>query len=95
MSTDKPNALQAWVAAAGAELGLAPGDDQTALVLDLARDVAHGVLRPGAPVTAYLLGVAVGRGADPVDAARRLSNLALAWRPAPAGDDSVPDPPAP
>ena len=45
-------------------------------MLDLARDVAHQVLRPGAPVTAYLLGLAVGRGADPADAAARLSELA-------------------
>jgi hypothetical protein len=37
-------------------------------VLDLARDVAHGVMRPAAPLTAYLVGVAVGRGV-PADAA--------------------------
>jgi hypothetical protein len=30
-------------------------------VLDLARDVAQGVARPGAPVGAFLAGVAVGR----------------------------------
>jgi hypothetical protein len=72
-------ALDAWVAAASAELGLEPEDARTALVLDLARDVAHHVLRPGAPVTAYLLGVAVGRGADPVDAAARLSALTATW----------------
>ena len=94
MSAKRPNALEAWVAAAGAELGLGPDDQRTKLVLDLARDVAHGVLRPGAPVTAYLLGVAVGRGADPVDAAGRLSALALAWRPA-EPDASMPDPPTP
>jgi hypothetical protein len=91
VSAEKPNALEAWVAAAVAELGLAPGDERTRLVLDLARDVAHGVLRPGAPVTAYLLGVAVGRGADPAEAAARLSALALTWHPTP----SVPDPPTP
>lgn len=71
--------LDDWVAAASAELGLAPGDAQTRVVLDLARDVAHGVVRPGAPVTAYLLGVAVGRGADPAAAAARLSDLAATW----------------
>src|SRR3954470_13267950 len=37
-------------------------------ILDLARDVAHGVLRPAAPVTAYLVGLAVGRGTDPAEA---------------------------
>ena len=62
-----------------AELGLDPltAEDQ-ALVLDLARDVAHGVLRPAAPVTAYLLGLAVGRGAGR-EAATVLQELAKTW----------------
>ena len=33
-------------------------------VLDFARDVAQGVARPGAPVGAFLAGVAVGRALD-------------------------------
>jgi hypothetical protein len=49
------------------------------LVLDLARDVAHGVARPAAPLTAYLVGVAVGQGADPAQAAATVSGLANAW----------------
>ncbi len=71
--------LDAWAAAVVAELGLEPGDLQTTRVLDLARDVAHNVVRPGAPVTAYLMGVAVGRGADPSDVAERLSAMAKTW----------------
>ncbi|MBR8740697.1 DUF6457 domain-containing protein [Nocardiopsis sp. MG754419] len=47
-------------------------------ILDLARDAAHSVARPAAPLTTYLLGVAVGRGADPVEAAAVLSRLSLA-----------------
>ncbi|MEV2275230.1 DUF6457 domain-containing protein [Nocardiopsis sp. NPDC049922] len=47
-------------------------------VLDLARDAAHSVARPAAPLTTYLLGIAVGRGADPDAAAAALSRLALA-----------------
>jgi hypothetical protein len=31
-------------------------------VLDLARDVAHGVARPAAPVAAFLAGAALGAG---------------------------------
>jgi hypothetical protein len=73
------NALDEWTAAACRELGLDPAETDTRLVLDLARDVAHGVLRPGAPVTAYLLGLAVGRGADAAAAAGRLSALAAGW----------------
>jgi hypothetical protein len=73
------NELDAWLAAASAELGLQPGDVHAKVVLDVARDVAHQVLRPGAPVTAYLMGVAVGRGSDPADVAARISDLARNW----------------
>lgn len=47
-------------------------------ILDLARDAAHSVARPAAPLTTYLLGIAVGRGADPDATAAALSRLALA-----------------
>lgn len=62
-----------------------------ALVLDLARVVAHAVERPAAPVTAYLLGLAAGsRGTDPVTVeklAGRAQALAEGWeRPAGAPD---------
>jgi hypothetical protein len=79
------NELDAWIAAACTELGLEPGDVKAKAVLDVARDVAHQVIRPGAPVSAYLMGVAVGRGADPSDVAARLSALALSW-PKPHAD---------
>ncbi len=85
------NAMDEWVAAACAALELEPGEADPKLVLDLAREVAHHVLRPGAPVSAYLLGLAVGRGADPIVAARRLSALALAW---PSRSPSVEERPA-
>lgn len=89
-----PAGMGEWVAAACAELGLDPGEVSVPLVLDLARDVAHGVLRPGAPVAAYLLGVAVGRGAAPAEAAGRLANLALSWPPNPIAPRAArPDPP--
>jgi uncharacterized protein DUF6457 len=65
--------LTEWLAEACAELDLDPAEIDAKLVLDLARDVAHNVERPAAPVTAYLLGLAVARGADPADAARRLT----------------------
>jgi len=48
-------------------------------VLDLTRDVAHGVARPAAPLTAYLVGMAVGRGLALPDAARRIAALAASW----------------
>jgi hypothetical protein len=89
------NELDGWVAAASEELGLAPGDVQTKAVLDVARDVAHEVLRPAAPVTAYLMGVAVGRGADPAETAERISALALAWRNRERADSTDIDPAKP
>lgn len=73
------NVLEEWVKVAAGELGLDPADVRQRLVLDVARDVAHNVVRPGAPVTAYLMGLAVGRGAEPADVARRITDLALQW----------------
>jgi hypothetical protein len=79
--------LDEWAAAVCGELGLDPAALDPAaldprLVLDLARDVAHGVARPAAPLTAYLLGVAVGQGRPPAEAAARISQLAAQWIPA-------------
>jgi hypothetical protein len=71
--------LERWTEAACAELGLEPSPDDMKAVLDLARDVAHGVARPAAPFTAYLLGVAVGRGRPMAEAAARLRELADGW----------------
>lgn len=83
--------LDDWTAAACTTLGL----DQAAAaaarerVLELARDVAHGVVRPAAPLAAYLLGLAVGRGADPAEASAALSALARDW-PAAAPEERAP-----
>ncbi len=74
-----PEALDEWVRAACDELGIDPADVDVARVLDLARDVAHGVARPAAPLTAFLVGLAAGRGAPAADAADRVSALAEGW----------------
>jgi hypothetical protein len=71
--------LEQWTAAVCADLGLDPGAADTKAVLDLARDVAHSVARPAAPLTAYLAGVAVGRGLALPDAAARVRALAAGW----------------
>ena len=76
------NTLDEWAAAVCGELGLDPAALDPRLVLDLARDVAHGVARPAAPLTAYLLGVAVGQGRPPAESAARISRLAAQWIPA-------------
>jgi Domain of unknown function (DUF6457) len=75
------NELDRFAAAVCEATGLSPlGDDDQRLVLDLARDVAHEVLRPAAPLSAYLLGVAVGRGAEPSAAAETIRALARDWK---------------
>ena len=71
--------MDEWTAAVCADLGLEPGVADLRAVLDLTRDVAHGVARPAAPFTAYLVGVAVGRGLTLPDAAGRIAALAARW----------------
>ena len=76
--------LDDWTTAVVDELGIADlVDDRTRdLVLDMTKDVAHGVARPAAPLTAYLMGLAVGRAGTADEAAAyaaRISQLALAW----------------
>ncbi|MDO5682308.1 MAG: DUF6457 domain-containing protein, partial [Propionibacteriaceae bacterium] len=54
-------ALHEWIAAVGPDLGLTPEDVPVGDLLDLSKAVAHGVLRPGVPVTSFMAGLAVGR----------------------------------
>ena len=71
--------LDRWTQAACAELGLAPAQVPARVVLDLARDVAHQVDRPAAPLTAFLLGLAVAGGQSLDEVVRRLTGLAAGW----------------
>ena len=71
--------LDDWAQLVADELGVVRPD--TREVLDLARDVAHGVERPAAPLTALLAGAAVAAGADPADVAARIRALAASWEP--------------
>lgn len=79
MNTVEPNRLDGWVADVIAALGLDPTGYDRDLLLDLTRDVAHGVARPAAPLTAYLAGLAAGRdGGDRTalqSAVRRIAAL--------------------
>ncbi len=80
MSEDQ---LDAWVSALADRLGIdVTGIDKQAL-LDVARDAAHSVMRPAAPLATFLVGYAVGvagtgmAGVEEVNA--KASALALAW----------------
>ena len=52
--------LDDWITALTRELGL-DGSVDEGLLLDVARDAAHNVARPAAPVTTFLVGLAAGR----------------------------------
>jgi hypothetical protein len=80
--------LESWVQALEAELGLPPGTVDVGAVLDLARDAAHAVARPAAPVTTYAVGYADGLAAagdmaatasKGPDAAEKAGELAARW----------------
>ncbi|MFF4950765.1 NTP transferase domain-containing protein [Streptomyces chattanoogensis] len=79
--------LDEWITAVKAELGIDLEVD-TATLLDLARDAAHGVARPAAPLTTFLIGYAAGRqGADVTELAQRAAALANRW--AAEGEESA------
>jgi hypothetical protein len=71
-----PEALDRWVEHACDHAGVPREAVPVADVLDLARDVAHHVARPAAPVTAYLAGLLAGRAATAEDAAAAVAGLA-------------------
>lgn len=73
------NVLTEWTALACKELGVDPARVDRDLILDLTKEVAHGVARPAAPLTAYLLGLAHGSGSAPDDAVAKLITLAKNW----------------
>jgi hypothetical protein len=73
------SAIDRWVMAVAQDLGLAPNPADTRTILDMTKDVAHNVDRPAAPVTAYLVGIAVGRGMNLPDAIKHVRDLADSW----------------
>ena len=80
--------LDQWLTRMAAELGVtdvALAEASKQILLDLARDCAHEVERVAAPLSTFLLGVAVGRGADLSSAAGR-ATAALLDEPTRAGD---------
>ncbi|MFI9808220.1 NTP transferase domain-containing protein [Streptomyces sp. NPDC052301] len=93
--------LDEWISAVKDELGI-DLDVDTGVLLDLARDAAHGVARPAAPLTTFLVGYAAAQGKGGpeavAEAARRAAALALRWEEesdggteAKSGGPSAPD----
>ncbi|MFI9150908.1 DUF6457 domain-containing protein [Streptomyces sp. NPDC053367] len=81
--------LDEWISAVKDELGI-DLDVDTGTLLDLARDAAHGVARPAAPLTTFLVGYAAahaGGGPEAVaEAARKAAALAQLWAREDAAD---------
>ncbi len=75
---EKMARMHAWLDQVAADSGVEPelvADNEDAL-LHLISTVAHGPSRPGAPLTAFIVGVAVGRGADPAPLIARIDAAA-------------------
>lgn len=75
-SLPAPSALDEWVARLAAELGLPAGVVDVVLVLDLARDAAHGIARPAAPLTTFLVGYAAALAGGSPEDVRRIAAIA-------------------
>jgi molybdopterin-guanine dinucleotide biosynthesis protein A len=73
-------AMKTWINAVCTELDL-PNDVNLDVILDVARVAAHSVERPAAPVTTFLLGLAVANGLDVEQAAAKIQQLAATWAP--------------
>lgn len=77
--TEETRRLYRWLQSLAAELEMSeqvPIDEEMVhILLDLARDAAHTVARPAAPLTTFLAGVAVGRGADLESVAAQATGL--------------------
>ena len=81
--------LKEWLAAVAAELDVADAaldPDAVRTLLDVTRDCAHQVERVAAPLTSYLIGVAVGRGATLDEATATATALLLSAGPTGTAD---------
>jgi hypothetical protein len=71
-----PDALAEWVAQLTAALDLDAGSVDTTLVLDVAREAAHSVARPAAPLTTFLIGLSAGSRGGSQAAVERAAGIA-------------------
>jgi len=72
--------LKQWLTNLAAELEISDitmDEDAVHILLDLARDSAHEVERVAAPLTTFLIGIAVGRGATLGSTAASATELLL------------------
>ena len=72
--TDGPT-LDEWLRELCEALDVPDLSEHRDLILDVARDAAHSIARPAAPLTTFLVGYAAGRS-DAADAAAAVTNAA-------------------
>ena len=75
MNAEQAARVSRWIEMVTAELDV-PAPSEIETILDVAKDAAHSVERPAAPVSTYLLGYAVAQGADPRTVADVVARLA-------------------
>jgi molybdopterin-guanine dinucleotide biosynthesis protein A len=83
-SSEMDQITQMWLARVAALLNVDQHEMLTAELLDLTREVAHGVERKSAPLTTFLLGYAAGKESLTPDEVRKLieavSNAVAEWQ---------------
>ena len=73
-------ALADWIDALAQKLDIDPDDVDLQAVLDLARDAAHNIERPAAPVTTFMVGYAAGLSDRPIEELfAEATKLAVHW----------------
>jgi hypothetical protein len=80
--------MDAWIAELAAALDVDPNAIDRNLLLDVARDAAHGVARPAAPLTTFLVGLAAGTNGGDAAAVRAAAETAQRL----IADRSAPEP---
>ena len=73
-----PDALESWVNELATALQVDPADLDRNLLLDVARDAAHNVARPAAPLTTFLVGYAAGLRGGGAEVVAEVAGIAQA-----------------
>jgi len=82
--------LDEWVRDLSDALGVNAAGTDVPLLLDVARDAAHGIARPAAPLTTFLVGLAAGRRGGGADAVTSAAGIAQRLVQAQSASDSDP-----
>ena len=82
--------LDEWVHDLSDALGVDAAGTDVPLLLDVARDAAHGIARPAAPLTTFLVGLAAGQRGGGADAVASAAAVAQRLVRAQSASDSDP-----